>query len=62
VRLSDRITILPRQVAASELSIGVLRGIEIREAAFQRSIGVRLRAGGAVAGRPGPARCAGRPL
>ncbi|KPF54256.1 LysR family transcriptional regulator [Novosphingobium sp. AAP1] len=45
VRMSDRITVLPRQVAASELSIGVLRGIEIREAAFQRSIGVRLRHG-----------------
>lgn len=44
VRVSDRITVLPRQVAASELSIGVLRAIEIREAAFQRNIGVRLRA------------------
>jgi DNA-binding transcriptional LysR family regulator len=61
VRLSDRITILPRQVAASELSIGVLRGIEIREAAFQRSIGVRLRAGRRRRWPPRPCSMCWRP-
>lgn len=41
VRGSSRATILPMQVAAAELSIGVLRAIAIREAQFPRSIGVR---------------------
>ncbi|MDI1295172.1 MAG: LysR family transcriptional regulator [bacterium] len=41
VRGSDRVTILPMQVAAAELSIGVLRAVAIQEAAFPRSIGVR---------------------
>lgn len=41
VRGSARATILPMQVAAAELSIGVLRAIAIREAAFHRSIGIR---------------------
>lgn len=41
VRGSSRATILPMQVAAAELSIGVLRAIAIREAMFPRSIGVR---------------------
>jgi len=41
VRGGDRITILPMQVAAAELSIGVLRAISIKEAVFQRNIGVR---------------------
>lgn len=41
VRGSSRVTILPMQVAAAELSIGVLRAIGIRESAFPRSIGVR---------------------
>lgn len=44
VRLGERITVLPRQVAASELSIGVLRAVTLREAVFQRNIGVRYRA------------------
>lgn len=41
VRGSSRATILPMQVAAAELSIGVLRAITIKEAVFPRSIGVR---------------------
>ncbi|MCJ2180734.1 LysR family transcriptional regulator [Novosphingobium album (ex Hu et al. 2023)] len=41
VRGSRRITVLPVQVASAELSIGVLRAVEIREARFQRSIGIR---------------------
>ncbi|MGW8202442.1 LysR family transcriptional regulator [Sphingomonas bisphenolicum] len=46
VRGSQRVTILPMQVASAELSIGVLRAITIEEAAFPRSIGVRMLAGG----------------
>lgn len=41
VRSSDRVTILPRAVAAAEISIGVLRPITIREAMFDRNIGIR---------------------
>lgn len=41
VRGSKRVTILPMQVAAAELSIGVLRAITISEAGFERSIGIR---------------------
>jgi hypothetical protein len=39
VRGGTRVTILPMQVAAAELSIGVLRAIPLREASFERSIG-----------------------
>lgn len=45
VRGSRRVTILPMQVAAAELSIGVLRAIAIEEAQFPRAIGVRQVAG-----------------
>ncbi|RST30644.1 LysR family transcriptional regulator [Sphingomonas ginkgonis] len=41
VRGSERVTVLPRDVAAAELSIGVLRAIAIREACFVRQVGVR---------------------
>lgn len=41
VRTSDRITILPRGVVEAELSVGVLRAIEIRDVTFQRRIGIR---------------------
>lgn len=41
VRETDRITVLPRTVALAELTIGVLRAIGIKEATFDRSIGVR---------------------
>ncbi|WP_068085020.1 LysR family transcriptional regulator [Novosphingobium rosa] len=41
VRGGTRVTILPRQVAAAELSIGVLRAIAVEEAGFERSIGAR---------------------
>jgi LysR family hydrogen peroxide-inducible transcriptional activator len=41
VRSGARATILPMQVAAAELSIGVLRAITLREAVFPRSIGIR---------------------
>ena len=41
VRGSRRVTVLPVQVASAELSIGVLRAIGIREAGFQRSVGIR---------------------
>ncbi|EXS72043.1 LysR family transcriptional regulator [Sphingobium sp. Ant17] len=46
VRGSQRVTILPMQVASAELSIGVLRAITIEEAEFSRSIGVRRLASG----------------
>jgi LysR family transcriptional regulator of abg operon len=45
VRQSDYITILPRQVAAAELRAGVLRAIELENARFMRSIGIRRLAG-----------------
>ena len=41
VRTTDRVTILPRQVVEAELSVGVLRAIEIENVTFQRQIGVR---------------------
>lgn len=41
VRGSGRVTILPMQVAAAELSIGVLRAVTLTEARFSRSVGVR---------------------
>lgn len=41
VRRGPRVTVLPRAVAESELSIGVLRAISLREARFARSVGVR---------------------
>jgi LysR family transcriptional regulator of abg operon len=41
VRDSDRVTILPTTVASAEISIGVLRAITVREAAFQRRVGIR---------------------
>ncbi len=41
VRNTDYMTVLPRQVAAAELSIGVLRAIEIEGANFLRTVGVR---------------------
>jgi len=47
VRGGSRVTILPRLVAAAELSIGVLRGIRIVDAGINRSVGVRY-----VADRP----------
>ncbi|MEY4269569.1 MAG: hypothetical protein RLZZ58_785 [Pseudomonadota bacterium] len=40
VQHSDYVTILPRAVAAAELSVGVLRAARIREAAFLRQVGV----------------------
>lgn len=46
VRHSERVTILPMQVASAELSIGVLRSIAIAEATFPRSIGIRRVKGG----------------
>ncbi|RVU04081.1 LysR family transcriptional regulator [Novosphingobium umbonatum] len=41
VRDTGRVTILPMRVAASELSMGVLRAVRIAEAGFERSVGVR---------------------
>lgn len=41
VRGGSRVTILPMQVAAAELSVGVLRAVTVSEARFIRSIGVR---------------------
>ncbi|MFN3457395.1 MAG: LysR family transcriptional regulator [Novosphingobium sp.] len=46
VRASDRITVLPRTVAATDLAFGMLRAIPIAEATFERSIGVRYLASG----------------
>ncbi|WP_076070033.1 LysR family transcriptional regulator [Sphingomonas montana] len=41
VRGGARITVLPRRVASSELSIGVLRAVPISGATVTRSIGIR---------------------
>lgn len=41
VRGSSRVTILPRGVVAAELSIGVLRAIRLKEATFDRRVGIR---------------------
>lgn len=41
VRNGPRVTVLPRAVAAAELLIGVLRAIVLREAGFERSVGIR---------------------
>ncbi|HQS69721.1 MAG: LysR family transcriptional regulator [Novosphingobium sp. 17-62-8] len=41
VRHSDRVTVLPRTVAGAELTVGVLRAVTVREATFERSIGIR---------------------
>ena len=41
VRTSRRVTILPRGVAAAELSMGVLRAVTLTEADFSRRIGTR---------------------
>ncbi|MDE2596334.1 MAG: LysR family transcriptional regulator [Sphingomonadales bacterium] len=48
VRAGNRVTILPREVAAAELSIGVLRAVVIAEARFERSVGVRVLAEAAL--------------
>lgn len=42
VRASRHVTILPRRVAAAELSIGVIRAITLIDAKFKRTIGVRM--------------------
>ena len=41
VRGGRRVTILPREVASAELSIGVLRAIVLDEAGVERSVGIR---------------------
>jgi DNA-binding transcriptional LysR family regulator len=41
VRATDYVTILPREVAVAELSIGVLRAIRIAELDFVRQVGTR---------------------
>ena len=41
VRSGARVTILPVQVASSELAFGPLRAVAIKEAGFSRSIGAR---------------------
>ena len=41
VRETDYVTILPREVAVAELSIGVLRAIPIAELNFVRQVGIR---------------------
>lgn len=40
VKNTDYITILPNEVAATELATGTLRGIRIREASFPRRVGI----------------------
>lgn len=45
VRMTNRITILPRHLVEAELSVGVLRAIEIEQVTFQRQVGVRALAG-----------------
>lgn len=41
VRMTDRVTILPRHVVEAELSVGVLRALELSDVTFQRRIGIR---------------------
>ena len=41
VRMTNRVTILPRHVVDAELSVGILRAIELRDVTFQRRIGIR---------------------
>lgn len=41
VRMTDRVTILPRRVVETELSVGVLRAIAVGDVNFQRRIGIR---------------------
>lgn len=41
VRKTSRVTILPRHVVEAELSVGVLRAIEIEQVSFQRLVGIR---------------------
>jgi len=48
LRDTDRVTILPREVASAELATGVLRAVAIVEARFERSIGVRMKSGTAL--------------
>jgi DNA-binding transcriptional LysR family regulator len=45
VRKTGRVTILPRHVVEAELSVGVLRAIEIEQVTFQRQVGIRALAG-----------------
>lgn len=45
VRKTERVTILPRHVVEAELSVGVLRAIEIEQVTFQRQVGIRSLAG-----------------
>jgi len=46
IRDGQRVTILPRGVVAAEVSIGVLRAITLKEASFDRRIGIRRLSGG----------------
>lgn len=41
VRKTSRVTILPRHVVEAELSVGVLRAIEIQNVTFNRQVGIR---------------------
>jgi LysR family transcriptional regulator of abg operon len=41
VRQTDYVTILPREVAVAELSVGALRAIRIDEVDFTRNVGIR---------------------
>lgn len=41
IRQSNYVTILPREVVAPELTIGVLRAIILEDVGFQRSVGIR---------------------
>lgn len=41
VRSGARVTILPREVASAELSVGVLRAVALDEVGFDRCVGIR---------------------
>ena len=41
VRAGRHVTVLPRRVAAAELSIGVLRAVRLTDVAMERTVGVR---------------------
>ncbi|MCP3730260.1 LysR family transcriptional regulator [Sphingomonas sp. MG17] len=53
VRGGRRVTILPEKVASAELSIGVLRAIQLEDARVQRSVGIRKLRHGRLSGLGG---------
>lgn len=48
VRTTNRVTILPREVAAAEIASGMIRALAIAEGSFVRNVGVRMLEGAAL--------------